>query len=481
MNSAKPTAFGIATDFLKQPQYCKDGMLCLRFFQGRFYKFNDSHYKALSDEDLGNDVMAFLQGTATLQSFARKANKTDVVENLKGICRIDSETPPDTWIDSGKHARELLAVKNGLLDLDAFIVNGSTRIYGHSPEFWCRSVIETKWDQVATCPKWDGFLNEILPDKDDRNLLQEWFGANLTLSAEFQKFMIFEGQGANGKSVVCTVLEALLGSENCSALALEFFDPRYPFALISTENKRANIVSELSEMDRVAEGRLKQFVSGDRMQVDRKFKDSVMLAPTAKCTFSTNVLPPFRDRSKGVWRRMELIYFGKVIPDEKKDLRLTSIEYWKDTGELPGILNWSLNGLRRLKTSKSTFTRSARSKELLAKYEEESNPARMFLEDFYIERPSVRTLRQVIYKEYHEQCKSMGGHPLNEANFAKEVKRLFPRAFQLPNPVQVGGIRGRAWENLARRQDSYSRPSDDSTDGTANPDFNSSLETRPKA
>ena len=109
-----------------------------------------------------------------------------------------------------------------------------------------------------------------MPDPDCRLLLREIFGYCLTYDTSLQKFFLFEGVGANGKGVVLRILTILLGEANVSSLPLELFGASH--GLESTLGKLANITSELGDMDRVAEGLLKQFTGEDSMYFNPKYR-----------------------------------------------------------------------------------------------------------------------------------------------------------------------------------------------------------------
>lgn len=112
------------------------------------------------------------------------------------------------------------------------------------------------------------------------------------------------GRRRERKSVMCSVLTAVLGEGNVSHTPLEAFGLR--FSLMPTLGKLANIASEVGELDRVAEGFLKSFTSGDRMQFERKFKEPIEAIPTAKLVLATNNRPRFSDRSGGLWIREKI-------------------------------------------------------------------------------------------------------------------------------------------------------------------------------
>jgi P4 family phage/plasmid primase-like protien len=248
--------------------------------------------------------------------------------------------------------RDLVALDNGLLDL------GQGTLAPHTPDWFACTCLPFRFDPMADCPKWKSALDLSLGgDPELIDLLQEWFGYNLLPDNAAQRFVVLAGEGNNGKGVVCAALEALLGGDNVCSLGLEAFGQR--FALASTLGKLANIVSEVGELDKTAEGILKAFTSGDRMPFDRKGKPLISARPTARLTLATNNPPRFVDKSLGVWRRLILFPLGVQIPPERRVVGMDKPDYWERAGELPGLLNWALAGLMRLRANAGQFTRPA--------------------------------------------------------------------------------------------------------------------------
>jgi P4 family phage/plasmid primase-like protien len=231
--------------------------------------------------------------------------------------------------------------------------------------------------------------------------------------------MILEGEGANGKSVVCEVLTALLGKENVSNVPLEMFGER--FQLTQTLGKLANIASEVDQIKGVAEGHLKAFTAGDKMYFDRKGIPGIHAYPTARLLFSTNQRPRFADRSGGMWRRLIDLPFRVTIPEERQDKNLTS----KLIKELPGIFLWAVEGLRRLRLN-GRFTEPVICKAALDEYLAESNPTREYLREHYEYDPNASTKTQEAYQHYVGWAKDRGHPPLNERQFGQDVVRAFP-------------------------------------------------------
>ncbi|MBA3315134.1 MAG: hypothetical protein H0T47_17830 [Planctomycetaceae bacterium] len=197
-----------------------------------------------------------------------------------------------------------------------------------------------------------------------------------------QKFLLGYGDGATGKSSTNAGIHAILGRENVSAVPLERFGDR--FALYGMHGKLANIASEIGAIDKAAEGHLKALTSGDLFEFERKHKDPFYAVPTARLIFATNNLPRFSDRSGGLWRRMILMPFTEVIPEDERIPGMDRPEFWEASGELPGMLNWALIGLKRLQ-AQGRFTESSVVSAMVDDYRRDSNPAQTFLLDHYRE------------------------------------------------------------------------------------------------
>src|SRR5262249_9616213 len=159
--------------------------------------------------------------------------------------------------------------------------------------------------------------------------------------------LILFGEGGNGKSVVLAVLRAMLGADNIATVPLESFGQR--FAMAQTLGKLANVCPQGGGIDRTAEGVLKSYIAGDQMFFEKKGKDGCSAPPTARLVIGTNNVPRFLDKTEGMWRRLNLMPMNVRIPKEERKAGMDKESYWARSGELPGILNWALAGLRRLR------------------------------------------------------------------------------------------------------------------------------------
>ena len=398
----------------------RDDLLKLRYWRGGFHWWTGSHYREESTDDVRAQLVGYLDG-----GFYRltKTAVGNVMLCLEAETNVGSHREMPSWFD-GRTGGNWLATENGILNISALLRGESDILIPHSPRYFAANCLPFEFNLAAECPRWLAFLARNLEDDQERiALLQQFYGYCLSPSLTAHKFLFLEGEGANGKSVACAVLTAMLGSENVSSVPLEQFGER--FGLYSTIGKMANVASEIGEINRVAEGILKAYTTGDAIQFDRKHRDPITARPTAKLIFASNNRPRFSDKSGGLWRRMILMPWRIVIPEAERIRGMDSPQWWQEQGELPGILLWAIAGLWQLE-QQGGFCKSSVCEAALAEYRAESNPARLFLEEQFQFDPESWVVCEDAYRPYVEWVKTNGFLPLSASTFGHEVRRAFP-------------------------------------------------------
>jgi P4 family phage/plasmid primase-like protien len=398
----------------------------LRRHRQVFHRWQKNRYEPIIDEEVEAQILRYL-AAAGGSGLASPNYARAILRCLQSLVMIDGTLSPPVWLGGAATGPDYqhIALGNGILNLERLFAGSDSMVdclLPASPRWFSPVVLDYAFDENAYCSHWQAFLEQVFEGDAERILLsQEVFGLCLTPDTSFQKFVLLYGEGSNGKSVFCDLLSAFLGEQNVSHVPLEAFAQR--FALTATLGKLGNISPEVGEIDRVAEGLLKAFVAGDAMSFDRKNKDAVEARPTARLIFSTNNLPRFADRSMGVWRRLLLLPFLVQIPPEEQDRHLAD----RLRAELPGILNWALVGLARLR-QQSRFTEPAICREALKEYRDDSNPTRCFLEMHCRPAAGAELASARLYERYAEWMRGYGYRALAEAPFGKEVRRVFPNA-----------------------------------------------------
>jgi P4 family phage/plasmid primase-like protien len=406
----------------------KDSCYTLRYWRDDFYHWQDGHWVRISDAEIKRIVVEHLQklndrvlGDTEQEIPITSYRVNNVLLCLKGRIGISETRELNSWPDGREQLYHTIAVNNGLLMLRPNNKEPPC-LHKHTPKFFGVAKLPYDYDPNAQCPDWLAFLEDVMQgDQKFISQLQQWCGYLFRPDLREQKFLLCAGEGANGKGVFFEVIQNLVGKENCSQVSLTRFTN--PFAAHAMLGKVLNATNESSHIiEDEAETVLKSFVAGDRFTFERKFKEPVYALPTAKIMVATNALPRFNDKTAGIWRRILFVPFEKVIPEELqvKDLA----EQLKR--ELPGILNWALEGLQKL--NRDGFLVPEKSKELLEEYRRDADPARAFLLENYTYSPNAYGVNcGDLYDRYKQWCNENGCRPMSSRIFGQHVRRMFPK------------------------------------------------------
>ena len=240
----------------------------------------------------------------------------------------------------------LIAFRNGLVSLGADSC-AVPQLYSFDWVFpddaRATEALGYDYDASAGCPMWEAFLGEVLPDEGERLVLQEFLGCCYIDRRVFsiEKFGIFLGSGANGKSVIRDVISRVMGRENVAAYDAEQLtrSELLPFLI----GKRIDFASDM-KVSAAFESDLKALASGQDV-IGRKIYGEPVVVNCPPLVFSMNALPPFRDQSPAFFRRVLLFSFDVVVPEDRRDPALAERIC---SCELPGIFNWLMEGRMRL-------------------------------------------------------------------------------------------------------------------------------------
>lgn len=208
----------------------------------------------------------------------------------------------------------------------------------------------TNYDASATCPEWEKFLNTVMRnDTEMIRYLQRLVGYFLTASTEAQQIYYFYGSGANGKSTFLDLVKALLGTYSQKISSQTFIRSHtgeYSNFVLSSIAKLSGARFALT--DEAGTGNVRfdsqslKSISGDDEVTGRlAYANALTFQSTVKLVMYGNDKPYGDINDEGLWRRFRFIHFDYVVPEGKRDPKLLI----KLKAELPGILNWALQGL----------------------------------------------------------------------------------------------------------------------------------------
>jgi P4 family phage/plasmid primase-like protien len=306
--------------------------------------------------------------------------------------------------------RGKLCLVNGVLDLETF------KLESHSPKLLFTYQLPVEYNPSADCPRFKQFCKEVLKP-EDISMVQEIAGYCLRLGNELQTAFICWGTGANGKSVMLKVITASLGKQNVSSEPLQDLCSK-TFSPAQLWGKLANICADIPPKPVKYVGKFKELTGEDQTKGERKFKNPFYFDNGAKLIFSCNELPEVDDASLAFWRRWIVIEFPNCF-EGREDRRLME----KLGLERPGILNWALEGYRRL-WQRGDFELTTSAKEVGETWKKRANSLYWFVTERVERSPIVVVPKDEFYSCYVEFCAEHDVEAKTKNIIGQELPRL---------------------------------------------------------
>jgi P4 family phage/plasmid primase-like protien len=452
----------LARDFVQEHLHdAGDGIRLARlwYYRGVFWLWESGRYLEISESRMELRVLRWL---CTKKALSEPSVARNVTGCLKARQMIESDASMPFWLDTEhtgspdalvppamqalRSGEDFIAARNLLVKPTASSTGNECYTQPLTPAWFSRIQLPYPYVPSATSTYWENWADERFRGDEARiHLLQEWFGYIVVPSTAYQVALVLCGPSSTGKTTVCSVARALVGAANCSEIALADFDDRFRLAL--TEGKLLNIADETSPLTDRAERRLRWFISGAPITIERKHVQPYVTTPSARLMVCLNYWPKLRDPTDALYRRLLLLPMEEVITrrDNKIGERLLA--------ELPGILNWSLRGLDRL-VKRGVFTTSELGEARKAEVRLENQAHDAFIEDCVRKVPGEFTSHQLLAAIFKAWCDSNG---LKPGTTMHEVSKRIREIHEIGSTAvrRVGGIsqRGLAGIKVSQVQD----------------------------
>jgi putative DNA primase/helicase len=349
---------------------------------------------------------------ARMQHAKRSQSRTSI-ESMIWLARSEPGIPArltefdaDGW---------LLNVGNGTLDLRTGLLRP------HARADLISNIVEIQFDPTAKCELWDAFLWRVL-DRDEElyAYLRRFVGYLLVGDTSDQSLHFLYGLGANGKSVFCEVLVRLLGDYSMAVSPDLIMLKRHagiPNDVARLRGVRAALMNETSQGARFDEAKLKDLTGGDTLTARFLHQEFFDFHPTHRIVIRGNHKPAINGTDEGIWRRLRLVPFTVSIPPDEQDRHLLR----KLEGELPGILNWALQGCREWQTE--GLKPPPIVADAVRAYREESDTLGRFILECCEVRPLAQVKSSSLFKHYQEFCEQSGERWIPAKDFPAEIER----------------------------------------------------------
>jgi putative DNA primase/helicase len=245
--------------------------------------------------------------------------------------------------------RHMIPFRNFVVD------SNDLTTYPHSPDLDVLYCLDYDYNPDATCPLWMKFLSQVLPEKGLTDVLQEYLGLIFVNRDKYklEQMLVLLGGGSNGKSVIFETIFRILGIENVSNFDMAQLTRGQSSEanIAEMDGKILNYTSDLDPKD-ISGGVIKRLISGEPMQARKMYKDPMLMKNIPLFICNANALPDTSDKSHGWFRRLLIIPFNVTIKEKDQDKQLAT----KLRPEFAGILNWIMEGRRRIVANELQFT-----------------------------------------------------------------------------------------------------------------------------
>lgn len=334
--------------------------------------------------------------------------RNEVLEYLDIICEDVEQTKN----------LNLIAFKNGIYDLK------TNALQALNPEIVITNQIPWNYNPDAKSQRVDELLDTLsCKDEQVRYLLEEVAGSCLYRSCKIGggKIAILLGDKHNGKSTLIEVIQAMIGSDNYSAVDLKDLGERFSTAMLC--GKLANIGDDISGEYIKDTSIFKKLATGQPVKAERKGQDPFDWISYATQIYSANEIPRMKDETGAALRRLLIVpmraNFTKDTPGYdpfiiKELTKPENMEYFIQLA-IDGLWNVLQNG---------SYTIPAQVEKETHEYEIENNSILAYVQDV----GKDKILNQEtggVFASYQKFCSDSGFMPCSKSKFSKTINKAF--------------------------------------------------------
>jgi putative DNA primase/helicase len=379
---------------------------------GQLYEFTGIYYELRSEAVEKRRILDWL---STYSEFVKgkyrcnRANSASVNEVYTYIL-LREAVDPNTINPNG------LNCTNGVVKINS---DGSHLLMPHNPK-QIYTYVGCRYDPNIDVMDCDRFLECLELSQREIFLRTAAAGLNLKLvrsklTGRGVKGLLCHGEGSNGKDTARAILAAVFGRGMTGKSLSDFraYDNGRKFSLAGIEGAVCNWASEnTAKVDLDNLQSLKQFITGDILDIERKGKDGYEYKPAAIFFANCNKLPSITGGTAAIDDRYGILRFNKTYKrnadlsqgELEADARFKDDENFILERIAPALLNKILERLPLLLTQGIDYSAT---REAMREAQEESCHLWQFVRDVGIEvqvggRIYIKDLWELLQKWYLE-------------------------------------------------------------------------------
>nr|WRJ69486.1 D5 family helicase-primase [Oceanusvirus sp.] len=267
---------------------------------------------------------------------------TMLMDNYKRLNDVASKLKTGSFKDAViKECKELMYQSNfeSKLDSKPHLIGFENGVYDLEENMFREGCPEdmisfsTKYDYVPfeddhdTVLEIKNFFAKIQPVQCVREYLLRLLGSYLNGNIREERFHVWTGCGANGKSLTIDLFERALGDYGCKLPVSLLTQKRAASNAATSEiarlkGRRFACLQEPSNDETLNVGLMKELTGGDRIMARQLYHEPIEFRSYARLALICNNLPMIPSTDGGSWRRIRLIEFlstFKTNPDPENE------------------------------------------------------------------------------------------------------------------------------------------------------------------
>jgi putative DNA primase/helicase len=381
---------------------------------GLLYRFTGSYYEELNESSEKRRIGGWLKTYSEKVKGVWVKNRADTAS----VNAVFSWVVNQTAVDPLQVNPGGLNCSNGVVKIHS---DGSHELVAHDPKN-IYTYVGCKYDPHINVTDCDRLLECLEPSQREIFLRTAAAALNLKLvrsklTGRGVKGLLCHGEGSNGKDTLRAVLAAVYGNGMTGRSLSDFksYDMGRKFALAGIEGSICNWASENTakvDLDNIQS--LKQFITGDPIDIERKGKDSYEYRSAAIFLANCNKLPSITGGTSAIDDRYGILRFDKTyvrnaIAAEgqlEADPRFKDDEKFILEQVAPAMLNKLLERLPLLLTEGIDYKAT---KDAMREAQEESRHLWQFVRDLgYEAGKGERVYAKDLWSELQEWYQEVG-------------------------------------------------------------------------
>ncbi len=289
----------------------------------------------------------------------------------------------------------------------------------HSPAYLALNQIPHEYDPRSasgSVPIVDEWLDFIVPDPEEKEMLLQYIGYCMTRDIKQQKFLLLTGAGGTGKSTLIKLIESIIGKDNISHVSLKQLGQR--FAAYGIIGKLLNSLADLETGALEDVSLIKKVLGEDPISAEQKGKDAFSTMLYAKMIFSTNELPIIlSEKSNGFYRRL------LILSMNRKPTEIDPYLFEKLNAGIDRFIALAVKAVQRMYEN-GLITEPESSKAAVNSLWAESDTVKAWLdaECRIVDRNREHPKPLALYANYCAYCEEAGRTPLQRTRFYSSLR-----------------------------------------------------------